>query len=1179
MGSVYRVLDRLTGRVVTLKKLHTRGREASAAALSHSADGRVTLAQEFRFLASLRHPNIINVLDYGFDEDLEPFFTMDLRENAHTIIEAGLGQPLSVQVELLVQLLRAVAYLHHHGIIHRDLKPENVLVENDQVKLVDLGLSLPARGAEVEAAQLAGTFTHMAPEMWRGEAASPRTDLYAVGLIALELLTGSYPFTFKRDDLLSLQQDIQETELPRPTDEVEPRLIPVLKKLLSKRPEDRHQDATEVIAALAVALGQPLSAETVTTRESFLQAAPFVGRKPELDQLWQVLRRAIDGEGSAWLVGGESGVGKSRLLEELRIRALVEGVVVLRGQANSQGGDPYHAWRDVISSLVLRIDLEDSDAGVISAIVPNIADLLDRRVPDPTELGPEAAQSRLLFAVEEVFRRQPKPVLVLLEDLQWVGSESLALWDWLASEVEGLPLALVGSYRSDEAGDLPQRIKATRVIRLFRLDHDEIRKLAESIIGPSAHRAEVLELIEKETEGNPFFIVEVVRALAERSGHLTDIGEGGLPSRVIPGGLQRVVRERLGKVSTGAIACLKTAAVIGREIHSELLRAIHPDLDLVEWASSCAETAVLEFRDQRWRFAHDKLREQLLDDLPDASRRDLHRCVAEALEHQRPEMVTALAHHWRHARVPSKELHYAEQAGVLALQSGACREAIGFLDRALALLVASDGTDVQTARRRRWSLDPNVCVDPEAREFRLGVIEGSLAEACFRLGDLRRSRRHLERALTQFGLWVPGTRRGWLLAMLGEAGQRVLQVLLRVRSRDLERSGRVAAAVGPAQMRLTESCFYSLEALPLIWSSLRLVNQCEPVGPSPYLAEGYMNLGLLAGVAPLPRLANRWCRRALAIAQEIGSERDVAYVLTRIGLIAMESCRWEEADRHIDRATEVAERVGDVRLWEECRCLTGAVSFFSGQFERGARVFREARRLSQRSGNKQVAGWALMGEADMLMRLGREEEALPLYEESLSQMDEDAVKTDALWGLGMRALARLRLGDEKGAYESARLALTHILGTRPTAYWIQHGTAATAEVFLTLLDREDGAGASPDSTLASCARRACVGVRRYAARFPLGRPHAQLWQGLAAHLNGRPRRALRHWRRSVELAERLRTPYELGRAHFEIGRHLSRGDDTRRDHLSRAVEGFEQLGCATELEWVRRELASGEAAP
>jgi hypothetical protein len=106
-----------------------------------------------------------------------------------------------------------------------------------------------------------------------------------------------------------------------------------------------------------------------------------------------------------------------------------------------------------------------------------------------------------------------------------------------------------------------------------------------------------------------------------------------------------------------------------------------------------------------------------------------------------------------------------------------------------------------------------------------------------------------------------------------------------------------------------------------------------------------------------------------------------------------------------------------------------------------------------------------------------------------------------------------------------------------------------------------------------------VGVRRYAARFPLGRPHAQLWQGLAAHLNGRPRRALRHWRRSVELAERLRTPYELGRAHFEIGRHLSRGDDTRRDHLSRAVEGFEQLGCATELEWVRRELASGEAAP
>jgi serine/threonine protein kinase len=229
---------------------------------------------------------------------------MDLRENAQTIIEAGQERPLFVQVELLVQLLRAVAYLHHHGIIHRDLKPENVLVENDQVKLVDLGLSLPAWDAEVEAVQLAGTFTHMAPELWRGEAPSPRSDLYAVGMIAFELLAGHYPFTFEADDLLLLQRDIQETELPRPTDQVEPRLVPVLRRLLSQRPEDRYQDAAEVITALAVALDQPLSTETVTTRESFLQAAPFVGREVELEELWQVLRRAIAGEGSAWLVGG-----------------------------------------------------------------------------------------------------------------------------------------------------------------------------------------------------------------------------------------------------------------------------------------------------------------------------------------------------------------------------------------------------------------------------------------------------------------------------------------------------------------------------------------------------------------------------------------------------------------------------------------------------------------------------------------------------------------------------------------------------------------------------------------------------------------------------------------------------------------------------------------------------------
>src|SRR5207244_2890265 len=133
MGSVHRALDRVTGSVVTLKRL----RVGSEPTLGDSREDRLMLAREFRVLASLRHPNIVSVLAYGFDEEHQPYFTMDLEEGGHTITEAGGGKPLALQVELLVQTLRALGYLHRHGIIHRDLKPANILVVHDQVKVLD----------------------------------------------------------------------------------------------------------------------------------------------------------------------------------------------------------------------------------------------------------------------------------------------------------------------------------------------------------------------------------------------------------------------------------------------------------------------------------------------------------------------------------------------------------------------------------------------------------------------------------------------------------------------------------------------------------------------------------------------------------------------------------------------------------------------------------------------------------------------------------------------------------------------------------------------------------------------------------------------------------------------------------------------------------------------------------
>src|SRR4051812_37457386 len=139
-GEAYRAVDRLTGRVVTLKRAAASPAPPGSPGASPSTE--VSLLREFQLLASLRHPHIVSVLDHGLDEAGRPFLCMDLQEDARTFVEAARGQPLALQLGLLVQLLQAVGYLHRRGIIHRDLKPENVLVVGDQVRVIDFGLSL-----------------------------------------------------------------------------------------------------------------------------------------------------------------------------------------------------------------------------------------------------------------------------------------------------------------------------------------------------------------------------------------------------------------------------------------------------------------------------------------------------------------------------------------------------------------------------------------------------------------------------------------------------------------------------------------------------------------------------------------------------------------------------------------------------------------------------------------------------------------------------------------------------------------------------------------------------------------------------------------------------------------------------------------------------------------------------
>ncbi|MCB9438150.1 MAG: tetratricopeptide repeat protein [Anaerolineales bacterium] len=767
MGIVYRALDRISGNIVALKQVLTPPSQLMFGSMNDYEEERIALTREFQSLASLRHPHVIRVLDYGFDvnphsasTERYPYFTMDFLQQPRSILDAGRGLTVEGKVYLIIQMLQAVAYLHRRRLLHRDLKPHNVMVVDEYVYVLDFGLAVDyeqARGT-------VGTLPYMAPEVLQGKGADKPSDLYAVGVMAYELLVGHHPFDtrsmaqlvqqvlhtnpdfepletiqFTRTrstDEIPLDDNDVKTVILQPDDAVDPHdpstvddatpppfdkritqtnirvaefvsaggyLSSIVQRLLAKDPRQRYQDAVDVIRDLNRVLDVPVPIETTEIREAYLQAASFVGRKEPFDQLLYGLYNVMAGNGSAWLIGGESGVGKSRLVNELRIRALVEGALVFIGQAVAEGGLPYQMWRAMVRRMASTTDLEPLEASVLKMLVPDVGSMVDFPVTEAPELQGREAQQRLFDIIIGLFRKQIFPVVIILEDLHW-GAENLDVVRALNVLVKEGKLMMVGTFRDDEAPNLPDQLPELQLLPLKRLNHTGVADLVEAMLGPASKRPGLVDFLHTQTEGNVFFLVEVVRALAESAGNLYLIEDMDLPESVITSGVRQIINRRLNQVSGAALHLLQFAALAGRQLQMPLLRhwiQDWPDFDLKAWLAQCTHASILEAQEDYWRFAHDKLREGAIATIDPTERINRYRQVAEVIEtvYDDPSVhALNLTRLWHEVGDTRKEAHYAEIAGSQQFQISAYREAIRLFDRALDLVQTKAEGDTRVTR-------------------------------------------------------------------------------------------------------------------------------------------------------------------------------------------------------------------------------------------------------------------------------------------------------------------------------------------------------------------------------------------------------------------------------------------------------------------------------------------------
>lgn len=805
MGVVYSAFDKEKETLVALKALRNT-----------EADALLRFKREFRSLQELSHPNLVSLYEL-FASDGNWFYSMELiagqsfidfvhyretdEEDVDVPLSAGSDETMPhldaerlalssstrpwfhaerLQVAL-AQLLHGLSAIHAAGKVHRDIKPQNILVTAQRrVVLLDFGLVADTEAFDRSSSSVVGTVDYMAPEQASGASVGPAADLYAVGVVLYEALTGRMPYLGPAMQILGDKQRVDPLR-PASVAVVPPALDELCMALLRRDPATRPS-LEETLARL----GQGGAALVRRTSSGVLSS--FVGRRRQLEQLANAFDASRKGEPKRVLVEGASGVGKSALVRHFvkQLDQDVPGLVLLFGRYYEREAVPYRALdaiMDAVSRFLMRLpgDQAESflplDAPLLAALFPALraVEAFSRGTQHPSNMDPRELRTRLFRAVRELFLRlvRKRPVVLVIDDLQWADADSLAVFAELLRPPEAPALLLIMTSRPDENGGSDDtaskvlRLEAHERLRLDRLDPDEARTLARLLLGNGS--AIDPGALAEEAQGHPLLVDALVRHAIRRGGTLASLQ------------LDDALRARMDELAPEMRRVLDLIAVAGGPITPEVAtRALQ--LELSEFLRAAATLRIEQLvRPTRFRNRdgleahHDRVRETLVVALSVDARRDLHERLARALESFEDSDPEALFIHWRGAGHRANAARYAAVAAERAAHALAFdraqrlyREAIDRVDEPehkrqlqvrLAEALANDGRGMLAAEAYKQAI-PGAGT---AEALELGRL---VAEQLLRSGHIDDGMAALKRVLAAVGLRLPATPRAALLGLL-----------------------------------------------------------------------------------------------------------------------------------------------------------------------------------------------------------------------------------------------------------------------------------------------------------------------------------------------------------------------------------------------------------------------------
>jgi eukaryotic-like serine/threonine-protein kinase len=1150
MGVVYKAFDVNTDKTVALKVLSRRS----------LADEEVKrrFMREANAGANLDHPGIVKIYDFG-DEEGEHYLSMEYVEG-QTLRHLVKDTPLSPEqaVDICIAVAEALAAAHQAGVIHRDIKSENImLTPAGDVKVMDFGLARMQNSTLItQEGGLLGTVAYMSPQQAAGEAVDHRSDIFSLGVVLYELLTGRLPFgadyemaviySILNEDPISVKD--LNPQLPEALDQV-------VVKALRKEPNNRYQSGDEFAADLRKVkeiLKAGLETEAVELdliaavdkekREVRGFQAKLIGRDTEFETLKKLLVLTGESEGQTAVIAGEAGIGKSRLVAELEKYARNKKITTLTGRCLfKQGTQPYQPFIEAIGNYfdIKGIGSDEHLSDFINEKAPDLAHLLPiyrmfLNIKDHETVNLESKE-QLWDAIYKLIVKLSveRPIILYLDDLQWADEDTLNLFYYTSRNTISEKVMIVGTYRSEDVltthdgKDHPlleiqrqmNREGELTVIELKRLAPENIRNMVESLFPDTDFGESFYELIFTETEGNPFFAMELVKlfkseGIIEKVNGMHRLRED-YDRFVIPSKIHDVVMMRLGRLNEEERELLEVGAVEGDSFHSDTvaacldLRRIHV---LRKLQALERDHHIIHPHDKMYRFDHGKIREILYDSILPELRTEYHLMIGDSLAtayEGQDFMAANIAHHYIEGNDQKKALPYLITAGERARIIFANDQALEYYRKALDIITIFEK-------------------DERKKEFVKGkdIVQEGMGDVLLLTGRHDDALESYNTLIHEDG--IATIRKSDILRKLGFVhinkgeNEKALSLLA-----DAERA--LATSNEDEESRITSG--------KIRFTRARI-----------YRAQGIYNKAMKDIEEGLELLGNE------------GNFRERGEAYNNLGNIYVDRGEYNRADEMYHHSLKLREEVSDQKGIAEVYNNLGYMHYELGNYNKSAEMFEKGLEIMLKIGFRVGIAGGYNNLGSVYQDLGRYEEARTMHEKSLTIRGEIGDVPGIAMSFGNLGSVNLDLNELDTAMTQleSSLAMQREMGVR---VFLSHTFIWQAEVLLKQ-GKLDEARRVAEDALAESRGTNQRGNEGKAIRV-LATVNLERLQTAEDPLRAElVREAGQFLHESLEILEAVKMEHEVGRTCVELARlnFISGNISEGQSYLERAQSVFERLG-------------------